>query len=466
MRIQAISIISTVILSLALVVACGQRQIRTHEVVPSPVAAVSTFAKVPVRSEADLPTLTLNHKGDTFEGYRYEGCWQGADGSGIQCVEGTPIGVVDTYIEVAPGDTITVQIDPDSRPTRLLASFYTEPGELSVDSLIRISPGGRELAIDQTPGRYNVRVHAQWFEGGARPDHKVSYVFGLSIPGEAELTWGCESTAMGGIMGIVLESLEDPDRTAFESVNHSGCRFNKLIAQVRLVLEGEGGHQYIETFQFEPPSLTVPFPIPEDIPSVRSGGPLPHGEYSRRIVAVTVDGEEVAFDLEGVGGVVKLTDELPTTDAPIAFPQHGKGKQTYRTALPEHIEGRLQVHRGCLYIRNGEILVWPSDFSMETEDGGVQVLNENGSVVGVENQEIVLAGYEVMANDPEGRKISRTMPLVCPPGNFWIVGDEIGELKEMAGRSIVPMEGSSVIFARQIPGFWSDELSIATEGGG
>ena len=59
MRIRAIF---TVIVSLALVAACGQHQSRTHEVKPNPVAAVSTPAKAPVVSEADLPTLTLNHK--------------------------------------------------------------------------------------------------------------------------------------------------------------------------------------------------------------------------------------------------------------------------------------------------------------------------------------------------------------------------------------------------------------------
>ena len=79
-------------------------------------------------------------------------------------------------------------------------------------------------------------------------------------------------------------------------------------------------------------------------------------------------------------------------------------------------------------------------------------------------QEVVLAGYEVRADGPAGREISATLPLACPPGNFWIVGDEIGDLKEQAGRLIVPLEGSSLIFPRQSPGLWSDDLSILTEG--
>ena len=101
---------------------------------------------------------------------------------------------------------------------------------------------------------------------------------------------------------------------------------------------------------------------------------------------------------------------------------------------------------------------------MRVEDGTVQVLDESGNLVGVEGREAVLAGYEVRANSPEGREISATLPLACPPGNFWIVGDEIGDLKEQAGRLIVPLEGSSLIFPRQSPGIWRDDLSISTEG--
>ena len=179
---------------------------------------------------------------------------------------------------------------------------------------------------------------------------------------------------------------------------------------------------------------------------------------------VAEDGTENDLDLDDIGGIVKLVNKLPATDAPIEFPQHGDSRRTYTTALPDHIEGRLQLHRGCIYIRNGTIPVWPSDFSMRLEEEVVQILDESGSVVGVEGQKAVLAGYEVRAEDPAGKQISATLPLTCPPGNFWIVGDEIGELKEAAGRLIVPLEGSSLIFARQSPGVWRDDLSNSTEG--
>ena len=375
-----------------------------------------------------------------------------------------PLFIQPSYAEVESGDSIEIEITPDSRPTKLLATIFTQPGEVMVSDLLHLSPAERELVVDMPPGRYNVRLHAQWFEGGSEIQHKVNYVFGLRVPGEPELKRQCSSTAIGGIMGIVLESLDDPLRTAVEPINSRGCTFNKPIAKVRLVLEGSTGRRYTETFHIDPPSVTIPLPVPEDVSSTREGGPLPAGEYSRRIAVVAEDGTENDLDLDDIGGIVKLVDELPEIDGPVQFPQHPDGKRTYTNALPDHIEGRLQVYRGCIYIRNGTIPVWPSDFSLRVEDDLVQVLDESGNVAGVDGEEAFLAGYEVRADDPAGRKISATLPLACPPGNFWIVGDEIGDLKEQAGRLVVPLEGSSLIFPRQSPGLWRDDLSLSTGG--
>ena len=265
--------------------------------------------------------------------------------------------------------------------------------------------GQDTFVLDESPGGYKFRVTADWAEG----EVQVSYGFGLRIPGVSELTSECASTAMGGILGIVLDSLEDPDRTAFEAVNHRGCRFNKRIAKARLSLDGDAGLSYTETFNLEPPSLTLPFPVPEDVSSIKEGGPLPPGEYSRRITVIAADGEEMDMRLGDIGGVVKLAGEPPEADAPSAFPQHKDQHQTYATGLPEHIEGRIEVYRGCVYIRNGDIPVWPSDFTMTLGDGSIRILDESGNVVGADGQESVLAGRRVDAADPLGKGISRTL---------------------------------------------------------
>ena len=468
---EMLTVVATLV-SLALI-ACGDpgNQIdqdpkaegQIHTALPTPIPG-SPATAVPVVSEATLPSLTVIHDGRTIQARRFEGCWTPDSSSGLQCVETSPRGEQQSYAEVESGDSIEIEITPDSRPTKLLATIFTQPGEVMVSDLLHLSPAERELVVDMPPGRYNVRLHAQWFEGGSEVQHKVNYVFGLRVPGEPELKRQCSSTAIGGIMGIVLESLDDPLRTAVEPINSRGCTFNKPIAKVRLVLEGSTGRRYTETFHIDPPSVTIPLPVPEDVSSTREGGPLPAGEYSRRIAVVAEDGTENDLDLDDIGGIVKLVDELPEIDGPVQFPQHPDGKRTYTNALPDHIEGRLQVYRGCIYIRNGTIPVWPSDFSLRVEDDLVQVLDESGNVAGVDGEEAFLAGYEVRADDPAGRKISATLPLACPPGNFWIVGDEIGDLKKQAGRLVVPLEGSSLIFPRQSPGLWRDDLSLSTGG--
>ena len=369
------------------VIACGdtgnqieqepqpEAQIRTSSPTPTSTPGPTPTA-VPVVSEATLPSLTVIHEGRTIQARRYEGCWTPDSSSGLQCVETSPRGEQQSYVEVEIGDSIEIEIAPDSRPTKLMATAFTQPGEVMASDLIHLSAVERELVVDMPPGRYNIRIHAQWFEGGARVHHKVNYVFGLSVPGQPELKRQCSSTAMGGIMGIVLVSLDDPLRTAVEPVNSRGCRFSIPIAKVRLVLEGSAGRQYTETFHIDPPSLTVPLPVPNDVSSTREGGPLPPGDYARRISVVAENGTEQSLNLEDIGGIVKLVDELPEVDGPVQFPQHPDGKRTYTNALPEHIEGRLQVRRGCIYIRNGTIPVWPSDFSLRVNDDLVQVLDE------------------------------------------------------------------------------------------
>ena len=420
----------------------------------NPTAANST-----VTADSGLPALSLEYRGKAIEGHRTESCQRPPGREERECTEISNWKDVDSFTEVPSGETLAIRHTSDTLPSRMYVYSVSEPGDVGGE-FIMLYQGQDTFVLEEGSGSHKVRVTADW----AEDEVQISYGFGLRIPGIAELTSECASTVVGGILGIVLESLEDPNRTAFEAVNHSGCRFNKQIAKVRLSLDGDSGRSYTETFNLEPPSLIVQFPVPEDVSSVREGGPLPPGEYSRRITVVTVDGDEMDMGLGDIGGIVKLVDESPEADAQIAFPQHEDQHRTYTAGLPEHIEGRIQLYRGCIYIRNGDIPVWPSNFTMRLEDGAVRILDESGNVVAAGDQEAVLAGHRVAATDPLGKEISRNLPLACPPGNFWIVGDEISELKESARRTIVPLQGSSLIFARQVPGIWSDELSISTEG--
>ena len=59
-----------------------------------------------------------------------------------------------------------------------------------------------------------------------------------------------------------------------------------------MVLSSDDSITYTETFHIDPPSLTIGFSLPEYTASESSGGPLPPGDYSRRLTAFTADGEQ------------------------------------------------------------------------------------------------------------------------------------------------------------------------------
>ena len=367
-------------------------------------------------SEATLPILTLTHEGRTIEARRYEGCWTPDASSDLQCIETSPRGELENYTEFENGDSIEIKITPDDRPTKLMATIFTQPGEVLVSDLLHLSPVERELAVDMPPGRYNVRLHAQWFEGGSEVHYKVNYVLGIQIPGKAALESECISTAQGGILGILLESLHDSDRTAFDAVNSGGCTFNQEISHVVLTLESDN-IRYVETFRLEPPSLQVTLPLPEDTVSQSTGGPLPPGLYERKVVALTLDGVEMMM----TDRAVKLSSGMEDSDAPVLFLHHQVPPRTNLTSGPEQLTGSLQVRGSCVYIRNGEIPVWPSSFSIREQDGQVEVLNQHGDVVAREDHSTTLFGWLVRATDPLGLELNMTMPPWCPPGDFWIV---------------------------------------------
>ena len=237
----------------------------------NPTAANSTFT-----ADSGLPALSLEYRGKAIEGHRTESCRRPPGREERECTEIGNWKDVDSFTEVPSGETLAIRHTSDTLPSRMSVYSVTEPGDVAGD-FIMLYQGQDTFVLEEGPGSHKVRVTADWAEG----EVQVSYGFGLRIPGIAELTSECVSTAMGGILGIVLDSLEDPNRTAFEAVNHSGCRFNKRIAKARLSLDGDAGHSYTETFNLEPPSLTLPFPVPEDVSSVRKGGPAP----ARRILA-------------------------------------------------------------------------------------------------------------------------------------------------------------------------------------
>ena len=422
---EMLTVVATLVL-LALI-ACGDDPGNQVDQEPKPEGQIHTSlptstpgppaTAVPVTSEATLPTLTLTHQGRTIEARRFEGCWTPDSSSDLQCIETSPRGEQAHYTEVDGGDRIEIAITPKSRPTRLIASFFTHPGEVKVGRLLHLSPAERELVVDMPPGRYNVRLHAQWFESGSDVvHHKVNYVFGITVSGEVALKSECISTARGGILGILLESSDDPDRTALDAVNGGECTFNQEINRVVLILESEN-MRYVETFRLEPPSLHVSLPLPEGTASERTGGPLAPGLYARQVIAVTADGDEKTMATRAV----KLSSAPADPNAPVLLLQHHDAPSALPTSGSQHLEGQLQVRDSCVYIRNGEIPVWPSGFSVSEQDGRIEVLDQHGDVVAREDDNTTLNGQLVGATEPLGLELNMAMPPWCPPGDFWIV---------------------------------------------
>ena len=106
------------------------------------------------------------------------------------------------------------------------------------------------------------RPQRQRWVGGI---NEVAYEFGLQVPGAVKLIGGCDVHGLiGGDVSIVLGSLDDRMRTAKDSANRAGCRFNKPIAQISLTLD-DGTQTYTEVFHIDPPSVRFGLPLPEDV---------------------------------------------------------------------------------------------------------------------------------------------------------------------------------------------------------
>ena len=246
-----------------------------------------------------LPVMALEHSRGLVWGSPSTYCWHFEAESDRVCHEYTFWTGLDAYPEAVPDKQIAVRIDSETRPDKMFAQVYTRHGNIMVD-FVQLGTTYPVLDLELDPGDYHIRLIGQWQYNETtsyteRRYDEVSYEFGLSVPGEVNLLAECVSTLIGGDLSIVVSSLDDRLRTAIDSANSGGCRFNKPIVRVSLTLDGAISPPYTETFHLEPPSLTVGFPLPEDAVSEKTGAPLPPGKYSRRIVAVAEDGDEWDF---------------------------------------------------------------------------------------------------------------------------------------------------------------------------
>ena len=236
-----------------------------------------------------LPVMSLQHEDGSIQGDPHAYCWQFEGAADRVCEAEHPWSGLYRYAEIASHQRIPIMIEPETRPTKLFAQVYTKPGNIMVGGLRRLSAVNPKLDVDLSPGEYNVRLIGYW------QDNNVSYEFGLIVPGLAALIAECSMTLIGVDPVLSLKSHDDPRRTAPDDANGMGCRFSKPIARVTMTLHNDALGSYTETFHIDPPSTAIGFPLRDNVASMKTGGPLPAGKYSRRMVAITEEGEEWNF---------------------------------------------------------------------------------------------------------------------------------------------------------------------------
>ena len=277
--------------ALALVTACDKGGVASPEEPDSATPMATRVVQWPDNWPVPpLPVMSLQHEDGPIQGDPRRYCWQFEGATDRVCEEEYPWSGLWQYREIASHQRIPVIIEAETRPTKLFARVHTKTGNIMVGGLRRLSAVNPRLDLELSPGEYNVVLIGYW------QDNEVSYEFGLYIPGEVELRAECEMTVIGADPVLSLKSLDDPKRTAPDDANGMGCRFNKPIASVVMTLHSDSLGSYTETFDIDPPSITLSFPLRDNIASQKTGGPLPAGEYSRRVVAITEEGEEWDFD--------------------------------------------------------------------------------------------------------------------------------------------------------------------------
>ena len=235
-----------------------------------------------------LPVMWLEHESGPTRGSPQSYCWQLEDAADRVCEEYTIWSGVREYPETPLGAHIPITIDADTRPTKMFGQVFTRPGTIMVGGLRRLSTTSPGLDLAGLgPGVYNIRLIGHW------QDNRVAYEFGLSIPGAVKLKSECSQTTADADPILALESLDDRLRTAPDSFNGGGCSFNKPIAHVSLTLQNAAFGPYTETFRIDPPAVSVGFPLRDDLASEKTQEPLPPGQYSRQMIAIAEDGEEL-----------------------------------------------------------------------------------------------------------------------------------------------------------------------------
>ncbi len=101
------------------------------------------------------------------------------------------------------------------------------------------------------------------------------------------------------------------------------------------------------------------------------------------------------------------------------FPQQKENPAIYMDAL---LVGELVLEDDCLRVGD-DLLVWPHVFSVSTEDGVIQIIDDNGQPIMRVGDKIKLGGGEMSSEHIA--KYSAELPSDRCSGPYWIVGEVI-----------------------------------------
>jgi hypothetical protein len=104
-----------------------------------------------------------------------------------------------------------------------------------------------------------------------------------------------------------------------------------------------------------------------------------------------------------------------------------------REAMTAQIFGTLVVVENCIRVNVDEsdtsyLLVWPPDFTLDTEMGVIQILDKDGKVVAHVGDKVQIDGGEVRSLSVFSESMQERIPSSCS-APYWIVGYEVNVLE-------------------------------------
>ena len=133
---------------------------------------------------------------------------------------------------------------------------------------------------------------------------------------------------------------------------------------------------------------------------------------------------------------VPSEDSKPTTisanNLPYFFPQQ-EAVDGEREVMTAEIFGTLVVVDDCIRVNDNEsgtsyLLVWPSDFTLITDNDTIQILNGYDEIVARVGDKVRIDGGEIKSLSFFNESMQKKLPPNCL-APYWIVGYEVNTLE-------------------------------------